>query len=72
MADCDTTGSGVGLLAKQIRRRKPEVAKSDALFALSAMVGAATLSQIVTDPDLFRPLSCVTQKGVYQRVSIAT
>jgi TetR/AcrR family transcriptional regulator, transcriptional repressor for nem operon len=42
----------VGLLAKQIRRRKPEVAKSDALFALSAMVGAVTLSRIVTDPDL--------------------
>jgi TetR/AcrR family transcriptional repressor of nem operon len=42
----------VELLAKQIRRRKSEVAKSDALFALSAMVGAVTLSRIVTDPDL--------------------
>lgn len=40
------------VLAKQIRRRKPEVAKSDALFALSAMVGAVTLSRIVADPDL--------------------
>jgi TetR/AcrR family transcriptional regulator, transcriptional repressor for nem operon len=42
----------VELLAKQIRRRKSEVAKSDALFALSAMVGAVTLSRILTDPDL--------------------
>lgn len=42
----------VELLAKQTRRRKPEVAKSDALFALSAMVGAVILSRIVTDPDL--------------------
>jgi TetR/AcrR family transcriptional repressor of nem operon len=42
----------VDVLAKQIRRRKPEVAKSDALFALSAMVGAVTLSRIVADSDL--------------------
>jgi TetR/AcrR family transcriptional repressor of nem operon len=42
----------VELLAKHARRRKPELAKSDALFALSAMVGAVTLSRIVSDPDL--------------------
>ena len=42
----------VEVLAKQARRRKPELGKSDALFALSAMVGAVTLSRIVMDPDL--------------------
>lgn len=42
----------VELLAKHARRRKPELAKSDALFALSAMVGAVTLSRIVSDPVL--------------------
>jgi TetR/AcrR family transcriptional regulator, transcriptional repressor for nem operon len=42
----------VELLARHARRRKPELAKSDALFALSAMVGAVTLSRIVSDPDL--------------------
>lgn len=42
----------VDLLTKQSRRRKREAAKSDALFAVSAMVGAVTLSRIVTDPQL--------------------
>jgi len=42
----------VDVLTEQIRRRKPEAAKSDALFALSAMVGAVTMSRIVADPDL--------------------
>jgi TetR/AcrR family transcriptional regulator, transcriptional repressor for nem operon len=42
----------VEILAKRTRRKKPEAAKSEALFALSAMVGAVTLSRIVTDPDL--------------------
>lgn len=42
----------VEVLARQIRRRKPKVAKSDAIFALSAMIGAVTMSRIVADPDL--------------------
>lgn len=42
----------VELLAKQARHRKPEKARSDALFALCAMVGAVTVSRIVTDPAL--------------------
>jgi TetR/AcrR family transcriptional repressor of nem operon len=42
----------VDLLTKQSRRRKGEAAKSEALFALSAMVGAVTLSRIVTDTQL--------------------
>ena len=52
------------VLAKQIRRRKPEVAKSDALFALSAMVGAVTLSRIVADPDLSAAILRDTKRRV--------
>jgi TetR/AcrR family transcriptional regulator, transcriptional repressor for nem operon len=52
----------VDLLAKHSRRRKPEQAKSDALFALSAMVGAVTLSRIVTDPDLSEAILSDTKR----------
>lgn len=52
----------VDLLAGHSRRRKPEQAKSEALFALSAMVGAVTLSRIVTDPDLSRAILSDAQK----------
>jgi TetR/AcrR family transcriptional regulator, transcriptional repressor for nem operon len=52
----------VDLLAKQSRRRKPEQAKSDALFALSATVGAVTLSRIVTDPDVSRAILADTKR----------
>jgi TetR/AcrR family transcriptional repressor of nem operon len=40
------------VIARQLAHRSPEAARSDALFVLSAMVGALTLSRIVTDPDL--------------------
>jgi TetR/AcrR family transcriptional repressor of nem operon len=40
------------LIAEQMPRRKHEAAKSDAIFVLSAMVGAITLSRIVTNPEL--------------------
>jgi TetR/AcrR family transcriptional regulator, transcriptional repressor for nem operon len=40
------------VLARRARRRKPELAKSDAPFALSALVGAVTLSRMTTDADL--------------------
>jgi TetR/AcrR family transcriptional repressor of nem operon len=42
----------VEALATRARRRKPELAKSDALFVLSALVGAVTLSRITTDTGL--------------------
>jgi TetR/AcrR family transcriptional repressor of nem operon len=42
----------VELIASQIRRASPEVARARAIFALSAMIGAVTMSRIVTDPDL--------------------
>ena len=42
----------VDVLARRARRRNSELAKSDALFVLSALVGAVTLSRIMTDPDL--------------------
>ena len=42
----------VEILTKQIRLARPEATKADAIFALSAMVGAVTLSRIVSDPEL--------------------
>jgi TetR/AcrR family transcriptional repressor of nem operon len=41
----------VELLAKRIGRRQREAARSEAVFALSAMIGAITMSRIITDPD---------------------
>ena len=40
------------VIAKQYRRVKPEAAKARALVALSAIIGAVTMSRIVTDPKL--------------------
>jgi TetR/AcrR family transcriptional regulator, transcriptional repressor for nem operon len=42
----------VELIAKQIRHASPEAAKARAIFALSAMIGAVTMSRIVTDTEL--------------------
>ncbi len=42
----------VDLIAKQVPCVSPEAAKARAIFALSAMVGAVTMSRIVTDPEL--------------------
>ncbi|MEM5344223.1 TetR/AcrR family transcriptional regulator [Paraburkholderia azotifigens] len=41
----------VEVLAKRSKRRQRAVAKSEAVFALSAMIGALTMSRIVDDPD---------------------
>jgi TetR/AcrR family transcriptional repressor of nem operon len=42
----------VELVAKQIGRTSPEAAKARAIFTLSAMIGAVTMSRIVADPEL--------------------
>jgi TetR/AcrR family transcriptional repressor of nem operon len=42
----------VEAIAKPMHREKSDIAKSDAIFVLSAMLGAITLSRIVTDPKL--------------------
>jgi TetR/AcrR family transcriptional repressor of nem operon len=52
----------VDLVAKQYRRTKPEVAKARALFALSAMIGAVTMSRVVTDPALSEAILKETKK----------
>lgn len=52
----------VELLTKHARHRKREQAKSDALFTLSAMVGAVTLSRITTDPDLSKAILSGTKR----------
>jgi len=42
----------VDVLAKRFGRRKPEVARSKAVFALSAMIGAVTMARIIEDADM--------------------
>jgi len=41
----------VDVLAKRIRRRDADAAHSDAVFAMAAMIGAVTISRIITDPE---------------------
>ena len=43
--------------------RKPELAKSDALFVLSALVGAVTLSRMTTNTDLSNAILSEEQKA---------
>ncbi len=42
----------IEIVSDQLRLIKPECAKARAIFALSAMIGAVTMSRIVTDPKL--------------------
>ena len=58
-ADDETRGAAcvgfvklVDAIAKQFPRSSPDEARSRALFALSAMIGAVTMSRVVTDADL--------------------
>jgi TetR/AcrR family transcriptional repressor of nem operon len=39
-------------IAEQLQAKEPEEARSQAVFALCAMIGAITVSRIVDDPDL--------------------
>ena len=41
----------VDVLAKRSGRRRREAARSEAVFALSAMIGAITMARITDDPD---------------------
>ena len=52
----------VKAVADQCPGFKPEAAKAHALVALSAMVGAMTLSRIVTDPELSKAILKYTKK----------
>jgi TetR/AcrR family transcriptional regulator, transcriptional repressor for nem operon len=42
----------VDVIAKQFPQSDPEAARAQAVFVVSAMVGALTMSRMVTDPDL--------------------
>ncbi|WP_218187159.1 TetR/AcrR family transcriptional regulator [Pseudomonas sp. URIL14HWK12:I6] len=42
----------IELMAKRSRYKDPESAKADAIFTLSSMIGAVTMSRIVDDPEL--------------------
>jgi TetR/AcrR family transcriptional regulator, transcriptional repressor for nem operon len=50
------------VIASDYRRTKPRGAKARALVALSAMIGAITLSRIVTDPELSAAILDHTRK----------
>jgi TetR/AcrR family transcriptional regulator, transcriptional repressor for nem operon len=52
----------VGAFAQQYRRMKPQAAKAQALVAVSAMIGAITMSRIVTDPKLSAAILRQTKK----------
>jgi TetR/AcrR family transcriptional repressor of nem operon len=52
----------VDLLAAQFSRTRPDVAKARALIALSTMIGAATISRMVTDPELSATILRQTEK----------
>jgi TetR/AcrR family transcriptional repressor of nem operon len=40
-----------GVLAKNIDRQQPAAARSQAVFAMAAMLGALTISRIIADPQ---------------------
>ena len=50
------------VIASEYCRTKPKTAKARALVALSAMIGAITLSRIVTDPELSAAILDHTRK----------
>jgi TetR/AcrR family transcriptional repressor of nem operon len=54
------------VLAKQFEKLAPDAAKEQALVAFSTMVGALTLSRIVTDPELSITLLEQAEKHLVQ------
>jgi TetR/AcrR family transcriptional repressor of nem operon len=52
----------VDIVAGQFSGTRPDVAKSRALVALSTMIGALTMSRIVTDPKLSAAILRQTEK----------
>jgi TetR/AcrR family transcriptional regulator, transcriptional repressor for nem operon len=52
----------VDIIAAQFNRTRPDVAKARALVALSTMIGAVTISRMVTDPELSATILQQTKK----------
>lgn len=52
----------VDIIAAQFSRTRPDVAKARALVALSTMIGAVTISRMVTDPKLSATILRQTEK----------
>jgi TetR/AcrR family transcriptional regulator, transcriptional repressor for nem operon len=52
----------VDIIAAQFNRTRPDVAKARALVALSTMIGAVTISRMVTDPELSATILRQTEK----------
>lgn len=69
----DATTSGLEdlleVLAKRMKRRSSQLAQGDAILALSAMVGAITLSRIVTDAALSNTILAMAKEGIAGRVA---
>ena len=56
----------VDVIAAQFTRARPDVAKGRALVALSTMIGAVTMSRLVTDPELSSAILRQTEKHLTQ------
>jgi TetR/AcrR family transcriptional repressor of nem operon len=52
----------VDVVAEQYGKTKPDIARARALVAVSAMIGAVTMSRIVTDPELSAAILEQTKK----------
>jgi TetR/AcrR family transcriptional repressor of nem operon len=52
----------VDVVAGQFKRTRPDLAKQRAVVAMSTMIGALTMSRIVTDPDLSTAILQQTRK----------
>jgi TetR/AcrR family transcriptional regulator, transcriptional repressor for nem operon len=52
----------VDIIAAQFNRTRPDVAKARALVALSTMIGAVTISRMLTDPKLSATILQQTKK----------
>jgi TetR/AcrR family transcriptional regulator, transcriptional repressor for nem operon len=52
----------VDVVAEQYGKTKPDLARARAMVALSAMIGAVTMSRIVTDPKLSAAILQQTKK----------
>jgi TetR/AcrR family transcriptional repressor of nem operon len=57
----------VDVVAGQFRKTTPDVARRRALVAVSTMIGAMTMSRIVTDPDLSEEILRSAEESIIRR-----
>jgi TetR/AcrR family transcriptional regulator, transcriptional repressor for nem operon len=57
----------IEIIAKRYRANGSPTAKADALFTLTAMIGAGTMARVVDDPELSDQIFQVTRKRLASR-----